>query len=183
MSVFQLQSKRVGLRKFTPVDLDDFAAMNADANVMEYFPGPMTREACEAWMMRINDAIDDVGFSFWAAELLATGELIGCLGLSHANFEAPFNPSVEIGWRFHQKFWGQGLATEAATRCLQFAFAEAELVEIYSFTPKINQRSWRVMQRIGMTQIGEFIHPKVDADHRLQPHVYYKITAAEFANR
>jgi len=59
-------------------------------------------------------------------------------------------PAIEIGWRLLPKFWNQGLATEGAKRCLQFAFEELNIGEIYAVTSIHNKPSERVMQKIGM---------------------------------
>lgn len=180
MSTFQLQTVRVGLRKFKPEDLAEFAALNADPEVMENFPKMLTRDECQEFMSRINKKIDEQGFGFWAAELIETKELMGFVGITRVSFETEFTPAVEIGWRLARKFWGQGLATEAAAACLHFAFHDAGLDEVVSFTSILNKRSFSVMERIGMTRSGEFDHPKIDPGHRLHRHVLYKISKQHF---
>ena len=89
--------------------------------------------------------------------------------------EADFTPCVEIGWRLSKQFWGQGLATEGAGACLDFAFDKLGLNVIYSFTPLNNRPSERVMQKIGMQRQGTFSHPKIESGHPLREAHLYKI--------
>ena len=177
---FMLSTERVGLRKFKLEDLDEMAAINADPEVMEHFPSTYDKEHTHQFLKRVNGKVDENGFSMWAAELLATGELIGFVGISKVPFAADFTPAVEIGWRLAKKFWGKGYATEAAKACLEFAFEKANLEEVVSFTATENTRSEKVMQRIGMTKIGTFEHPKIEDGHRLKTHLLYKISKEEW---
>jgi RimJ/RimL family protein N-acetyltransferase len=102
------------------------------------------------------------------------------VGLSVPRFEAHFTPAVEIGWRLAQEHWGQGYATEGARSVLAFGFDELGLDEIVSFTTVANQRSKRVMERIGMTRdpADDFAHPLLEPGHRLRPHVLYRLSRA-----
>ena len=82
--------------------------------------------------------------------------------------------SDKIGWRLCENSWGRGYATEGARACLDYAFRQLQLPEIYSFTSLPNRRSERVMQKIGLQKIGEFDHPLVPAGHPLLRHVLYR---------
>ena len=115
-------------------------------------------------------------------EVKDTGEFIGFTGLNVPTFEAPFLPGVEIGWRLAKGAWGNGYATEAARAALAYAFGPAGLDEIVSFTATTNLPSQRVMQRIGMVhdEAGDFDHPRIEDGHRLQRHVLYRITRAQW---
>lgn len=175
MSDFFIQTERIGLRKFKPSDLDAFAAINRDQQVMEFFPDRLSRSECQDYMQRINRRIDLQGFGFWAAENLSDHQLMGFIGITKVTYQTDFTPAVEIGWRLGVGYWGQGLATEGARACLAFGFENEKLERIVSFTTPLNQRSWRVMQRLGMTRRGEFDHPLIPPDHVLRRHVWYAI--------
>ncbi|MFK7924595.1 MAG: GNAT family N-acetyltransferase [Bacteroidia bacterium] len=183
MHTFQLTTERLGLRAYKAEDLDAFAAMNADPLVMEYFPSTLDREESKALMDRMNQRLVDFGFTFWAAELLATQELIGFIGIVRSAMETDFTPCVEIGWRLASQFWGKGLATEGAKECLRFAFEDEGLPEIYSFTPNTNQPSYKLMQRLGMKPAGTFNHPYFAAEHRLNPHLLYHLSRQDWEQR
>ncbi len=167
-------SKRLGFRKFISSDFEAFHAINSDPEVMKYFPSLLKKEETSTLMNRINDHIADHGFGFFAVDLLKESTFIGFIGQKKTSFKADFTPSVEIGWRLDKNYWNRGLATEGASRCLEFAFSELNLSEMHSFTSLLNTASERVMQKIGMKKIGEFDHPLVDDNHPLKAHVLYR---------
>jgi RimJ/RimL family protein N-acetyltransferase len=166
---------RVKLRQWLDADLESFAAMNSDPEVMEFFPEPLTRERSKAMLEKLRRGIEERGWGLWAVEI--EGELAGFTGLAEPAFQAHFTPCVEVGWRFHRRFWGKGYALEAARLSLRFGFETLALREIVSFTAHPNQRSQRVMQKLGMshTPDEDFEHPAIPAGHVLHPHVLYRI--------
>ncbi len=113
------------MRQWLDVDIEAFAAMNADPEVMEFFPRLLTKEESLASLERLQRGIELRGWSLWAVEI--DGTFAGFTGLAEVNFNAPFTPCVEIGWRFHRRFWGQGYALEAARIALQFGFESLQL--------------------------------------------------------
>ena len=177
-----LTTDRLLLRQWRDSDREPFAALNADPAVMEHFPALQTREQSDALIDRNLPELDGRGWGLWAMEVKDTGEFIGFTGLNVPTFEAPFLPGVEIGWRLAKGAWGNGYATEAARAALAYAFGPAGLDEIVSFTATTNLPSQRVMQRIGMVhdEAGDFDHPRIEDGHRLQRHVLYRITRAQW---
>ena len=171
-----METERLRLRRWKAEDCEPFARLNADARVMEFFSKTATREASDAMAERIERGFAQHGFGLYALELRETGEFIGFTGLAVPEFDAPFMPSVEIGWRLAFEHWGRGLATEAARAALRYGFEELGLTEIVAFTVPANKRSWRVMEKIGMTHDprGDFDHPKVPEGSALKRHVLYR---------
>lgn len=172
----ELRTERLLLRRWRSDDLVPFAAMNADPQVMKHFPAPLTRAESDTLVQRIEAGFAEHGFGLWAVQ--TPGTLVGFTGLAVPAFEAPFLPSVEVGWRLARAAWGQGYATEAATATLGAAFGPLQLPEVVSFTATTNGRSQAVMHRIGMTPAGGFDHPRIPEGHRLRPHVLYRADAA-----
>jgi ribosomal-protein-alanine N-acetyltransferase len=168
---------RLILRSWRPEDRAAFSAINADPRVMEFLGEPLTREQSDALADRIVGKIVRQGFGFWAVEVPGVAPLVGFVGLNVPTFDAPFMPAVEIGWRLGSAYWGRGYATEAARAVLEFGFDVAGLEEIVAFTTSRNERSRRVMERIGMTRdpADDFDHPSLAADDPLRPHVLYRL--------
>jgi RimJ/RimL family protein N-acetyltransferase len=151
--------------------------MNADPEVMRYFPTVLTRAESDALVDRIEGQWAQRGFTFYAAELPESAEFIGFIGISEPLFEAAFTPCVEIGWRLAKAYWGQGLAPEGAQAVLHHAFTELGLTEIVALTVPANLPSRRVMEKIGMAHdpADDFDHPGLPEGHPLRRHVLYRI--------
>lgn len=175
MKAMVLQGPRVRLRQWQDSDCAEFAQLNADPVAMEFFPAALTRAESDAMVARLRSAIDTRGWGFWCLEI--DGHCAGFTGLNTPTFEAAFMPNVEIGWRMHPRYWGQGYATEAARLAVDFAFTDLRLQEIVSFTAVANVRSRAVMERLGMRRdvAGDFDHPRVAVGNPLRRHVLYRL--------
>ncbi|WP_414931208.1 GNAT family N-acetyltransferase [Vibrio europaeus] len=178
-----LETKRLRLRQWKDSDIEPYCQINANEQVMRYFPSVMTNEETLAQVGRARSYIDKNGYGFWAVELKSTQEFIGFVGLLAQSEESglPNTPFVEIGWRLDSKHWGKGYAPEAAQAALEFAFTELKLEQVYSFTALPNLPSQRVMEKIGMINSGQdFDHPKLAKGHELERHCLFKITREQW---
>lgn len=176
VSTPELQTDRLVLRAFRDSDREPFAALNADPVVMTYLQGPYGRRRSDGFVDRIGTVWAERGWGLWALERSDTGEFIGFTGLAPAEFDAPFTPAVEVGWRLAVAHWGHGFASEAAQESLRFGFEDVGLNEIVSFTAADNVRSRRVMGRISLRRdpAGDFEHPWVPTGSPIRPHVLYR---------
>jgi RimJ/RimL family protein N-acetyltransferase len=165
----EIRTERLLLRRWRAADREPFAAMNADPVVMEHFPALMSREQSDGLVDRIEAHFDEHGYGFWAVEV--DGRFAGFTGLSW-QVGLPLDPALEVGWRLAAPFWGHGYATEAARAALEVGLEHAPVV--VSVTAVTNERSWRVMERVGLQRTGEFDHPRVPAGHALQRHYLYR---------
>lgn len=159
--------------------------MNADPEVMEHFPTVLTREESDGYVGRVMESWGANGFGLWAIERLEDGTFVGFTGLTRPRFDAPFMPAVEVGWRFARDAWGRGYATEAARASIAFGFDVVGLDEIVSFTSPANVRSWRVMERLGMTHdpADDFDHPRLPEGSPLRRHVLYRLRRSDWERR
>jgi RimJ/RimL family protein N-acetyltransferase len=176
----ELETPRLWLRPWRTEDLEQFAAMNSDPEVMEHFSSTLSREETAAAMGWIEKHFKKRGFGLWAVELPGQAPFIGFIGLAVPAFEASFTPCVEVGWRLARPWWGQGLATEGARAALAYGFERLGLPEIVSFTVPGNTRSSRVMEKLGMRYSEHFEHPRIDPQHPLCRHVLYRLSRAEW---
>ena len=170
-----LQTDRLILRPFAPDDLEAFAAINADAQVMRHFPetwsAARSAQVLEHWATRWQAG----GPAFSAVEDRATGALLGMCGLSRPE-GLPISPCTEVGWRLTPSAWGKGIATEAARAWLAWGW-EQGLAEILAFAPEPNMPSRAVMARIGMVEVPAlgFAHPDIPEGHPLRRMVVARI--------
>jgi ribosomal-protein-alanine N-acetyltransferase len=174
----ELRTERLRLRSWRESDLAPFAALNADPEVMRYFPSRLSREESDAMVARVQARIEADGHGFWAVEAPGVADFVGFVGISRVAYEIPrITPCVEIGWRLARPFWGRGYATEAARAAIEFGFGALALDEIVAFTATGNLPSQAVMARLGMTRDvqGDFEHPRVPEGHPIRPHVIYRL--------
>ena len=162
------------LRQWRDDDLAPYAAMNADPEVMRYIPATLSLEESRESLARLRAGIAQRGWGLWAVEI--DGAFAGFTGLAEPRFTAHFTPCVEIGWRFRREYWGRGLAFAAARLAERYAFETLRLRELVSFTAAINERSRRLMARLGFTHDPreDFLHPSLAADSPLRLHVLYR---------
>ena len=168
-----ISTDRLIMRRWREADREPFAALNADPEVMRYFPAPLDRAASDAIVDRIEDLFLRQGFGLWALEVSATGEFIGFTGLNPMPRGVPGAGGMEVGWRLARRAWHQGYATEAALAAVDVGFAGVGLGEIWSMTAVLNLPSQAVMRRIGMRLHSTFEHPAVPVGHPVRPHVAF----------
>ncbi len=179
MDAASAETERLILRRWRVEDREPFARLNADPLVMENFPACLTREESDAGVDHVEAHFEKHGFGLFAAELRASGQFIGFIGLNIPDFEAHFTPCVEIGWRLAREHWGRGLATEGARAAVRYGFETLGLRELVAFTVPANIRSRRVMEKLGMSRdpADDFDHPRLEPGHPLRRHVLYRLRA------
>lgn len=182
------ETDRLIIRNWRNEDRGLFFEINSDETVMEFFPFRRNRAEADELFNHVQALIADTGFGFYALELKAGGDVIGFCGLAETNHLEPHVAAgtVEIGWRLASRYWGKGLATEAATTLLAHGFGKLGLDQIVSFAVHDNRRSTSVMERIGLHRVAgaDFDHPRVPDTHpHLKRHVLYRLSAEEWRDR
>lgn len=170
-----IETPRLILRDWTEEDFLPFSQLNSDEHVMKYFLKTLSEEELREGFDKIRQHFQENGYGLYAVESKKQKSFIGFTGFQKINFDADFTPGIEIAWRLMFDKWGKGYATEAALACLEYAKANLDFKEVYSFTTIWNSMSENIMQKIGMEKAKEFNHPLVPEDHLLSKHVLYKI--------
>lgn len=172
-----IETPRLILRTWKHDDVEGYFNINQDPKVIEFVRGNLSVEQINKFMDDQNVQQEKRNFAIWAAELKETGELLGFIGLNHVPWQAHFTPAVEVGWRLGSQYWGNGYAPEGAKAALEYGFRQCGLQEIIAFTVPANQRSIRVMEKIGLKRdmSGDFLHPELEPGHRLSQHILFKI--------
>lgn len=143
-----IETERLILRPFRPEDIDAYAEMCADPEVMEFLSadGSLLSRA-EAWrqMAMFLGHWELRGFGTWAVEERATGLFVGRIGLHYPEGW----PDRELGWTIAREFWGRGLATEGARAAMDHAFKTLGWSHLVSLIHPDNHRSAKVAERLG----------------------------------
>jgi ribosomal-protein-alanine N-acetyltransferase len=165
-----LQTARLLLRELTPQDADALALVLSDPETMRYYPARYDQDGVEQWIERNRRRYQTDGIGLWAMELTKTKELIGDCGIILQQVDG--ERLYEIGYHFRRDFWGQGLATEAASACRDWGFAHRKTERLISLIRPENLPSQRVAARLGMTLWKE-------VNWRGLPHCVYSIERAQ----
>src|SRR5512142_903784 len=148
-----LETERLLLRQFRDSDIDAYAAMCADAEVMRYIGEgkPLSRD--DAWrnMAMVAGHWSLRGFGMWAVEERNTGAFVGRVGLYYPEGW----PDREVGWALARPHWGKGYALEAALASLTHAFETLHWARAISLIDPENRRSIRLAERLGERLAGE----------------------------
>ena len=147
----RVDTARLTLRGFRATDLDAFAAYFADPVAAEFVGGIVDRRA--AWRMLATGVglWMMTGGGWWAVEMRATGELVGTVG---AFFRETAPDVVELGWTVLRSQWRQGIASEAATAAMAYAFDAHGVDRVIAHIDPRNTASIGVSKQIGMRYEG-----------------------------
>jgi RimJ/RimL family protein N-acetyltransferase len=153
----EIETERLLLRGWRDEDLEPYARLCADPEVMRFIGdgSTRTREQAEGQISRFVRYREDLGFGLWAVEEKGSGAFVGFAGLAHQEDWTEGGHKTEVGWRLDRAFWGQGLATEAAKASVAYGFETLGMVRIISIIQPENTASRRVAERAGLTLRGE----------------------------
>jgi len=165
-----IETKRLILRELNVSDSIHFYRLNADPEVLRYtgdLPFSSVTEA-ESFLKSYQE-YEINGFGRWAVISKASDSFLGWCGLK-LNEEG----QIDLGFRFFQKEWGKGYATEAAFASLNHGFNDLHVSEIIGRISSENKASIRVLEKLGMrfwnTQFCQGIEKTV----------YYRIHKKQF---
>ncbi len=143
-----LETERMFLRRMEMDDVDNLMGIFSDPEAMRYYPATKSREEAEGWVRWVRRSYEENGFGLYAAILEESDEFAGQCGLVPQEVEG--EREVEIGYLFLRKFWGKGLATEAASACRDYGVDHLGLDRVVSLIDPANLASRRVAEKVGM---------------------------------
>jgi RimJ/RimL family protein N-acetyltransferase len=148
------ETERLVLDTWQGFDWTELRPIATDLEVMRYITGgvPWTDEQIQGFVDRQVKMYAERKFCRWKLLVKPEREVIGFCGVGFWHDA----PDPEIGWWLARRWWGQGLATEAARTALQHAFEQAGLDRIISVARPENTASTRIMEKIGLTRECEF---------------------------
>ena len=151
-----IETVRLRLRRFGEADRETVARWNADPLFTRYLAGMQTREQSNEAFDRWERHWREHGFGQLAVEWAETGELIGRVG---PTFHSVWPRDPEVGWALDPPWWGKGIATEAGTAAVAWAFGELDYPRVVSITTEANTASRNVMAKVGF-----WLHERVPSE-------------------
>lgn len=179
LGTLRLETERLILRRFKLNDVENvyngwvrdkqttkYLSWNIHKNIEE------TEEIIRNWINEYEN-----GYYHWVVELKQTGDLIGSISSVNINYK---NNNLEIGYCYSSKYWGNGYATEALRRVIEFLLLECDVYLIETRHISGNPASGRVMEKAGMKKDGVLRNRRINkATGEYNDLIYYSITKDE----
>ena len=149
----ELTTERLTLRRMMVLDTDDMYEYACRPDVTKYLtwhPHP-DREYTREYLEYLGNRYSAGMFYDWAVIYEPDCKMVGTCGFTAFNCTSD---SAEVGYVLNPEYWGKGIATEALSRVLHFAFEELKLHRVEARFMEDNERSRRVMEHVGMTFEG-----------------------------
>lgn len=143
-----MQTLRLKLRPLQPGDTDALQGVYQSEGVLRYFPNPTppTLEKIHRFIAGQQAHWERHGYGNWGILPIGETEIIGWAGLQFL----PELDETEVGFLLDRRFWGKGLATEAARASLRFGFEQRKLDHMVALVHPENTASRRVIDKCGM---------------------------------
>ena len=171
-------SERLCYALMGPADAEDLYDLDQDPDVMKYINGGKTtsREDLDAvFLPRLAAYTNpEKGWGLWKVSLLESNEFIGWVLVRPMHFFSQQTDwdDWELGWRFKQKHWGLGYATEAASQVMQSLQASQKLKRFSAIAMPENTASIAIMKKLGMRYLKTDLHKDPLGDEQV---VYYSV--------
>lgn len=145
-----VETERILLRPFCIKDIERFAEICANPNVMRYIGDgkPVSRDVIAKKMPEWIALFEKQKYGLMALVLKDTEKLIGFCGFIHQIVDG--SEYIELGYRLDEAYWGRGIATEAAVAVKNYAFNVLEIPMLISIINHHNDASKRVAKKVGM---------------------------------
>ncbi len=155
--MIEIETERLLLRGWREGDLEPYARMCADPEVMRFIGNGsiLNREQGGEQVSRFVRHWEERGFGLWALEEKRSGTFVGFAGLAYQGDWDEGGHKTEVGWGLDRAFWGRGLATEAARASVAYGFETLGLERIISIIQPANAASRRVAEKAGLASRGE----------------------------
>ncbi|MEL1243246.1 GNAT family N-acetyltransferase [Flavobacterium sp. DGU11] len=166
------ESQRLVFRELEPSDEEALFELDSDPEVHRYLGNTPVQSMDEIRMVitMIREQYRNNGVGRMAVILKETGEFLGWAGLKLAKDELNGNVNYyDLGYRFMQKHWGKGYATESAKAFIDYGFNVMKLPKINAYADAGNKGSHAVLEKAGLKYIETF-------DDEGVPSVWYEMT-------
>ena len=154
-----IETERLLLREFELSDIEGMFELDSNPNVHTFVgKKPVTTiEESIAMIENIQQQYKDFGIGRWAVILKETNEFLGWSGIKFIINEINNHKDFyEIGYRFIEKHWGKGCATEAGKVFVDYAFNELKADAVYAYADAGNENSRKILEKLGLQYVNSF---------------------------
>ncbi|MEZ0182875.1 GNAT family N-acetyltransferase [Flavobacterium oncorhynchi] len=154
-----IETERLLLREVIVSDVDGMFELDSNPNVHIYIgKKPVTTiEQSAAYIENLQQQYKDFGTGRWAVILKETNEFLGWSGIKFITDEINNHKNFyEIGYRFIEKHWGKGYATEAGKAFIEYAFDNLKADAVYAYADAGNDNSRKILEKLGLRYVNSF---------------------------
>lgn len=153
-----IETPRLLLRPLIEADIPGLYELDSDPAVHQYLGNKpvKTIQESEAILKHVQKQYLENGIGRWAVIDKATQDFIGWAGLKYEKNTRTGENYYDLGYRLRQKYWGKGIASEAAMEFLKYGFNELNLNKICAAAHTENIASNKILQKIGFQFIEYF---------------------------
>ncbi|MBO6517737.1 MAG: GNAT family N-acetyltransferase [Bacteroidia bacterium] len=141
-----IETKRLLIRSFALTDVDSYAELVSDPEVMRFIGNgePQSQMEAKNYVEECMTSFNELGWSRYAVTLKDTDEFIGFCGFKK------YRGEIDLGWRYHKKYWGKGFGSEAAEAVLEYGFTHLHFPKIVCIVYTENIASIRIIEKLNM---------------------------------
>ena len=140
----RIETARLVIRSFTLADLENYAAIVADPDVMQYLGGkPQSIDEAEQYLINVIEQDRETGLARFAVDEKASGELIGFCGFK------PVGEYIDLGYRYSKRVWGKGIGTEAALSVRNYGRLDLRITNMEAGALAANRASISIIEKLG----------------------------------
>ena len=171
-----IETERLLLRELLESDAEKMFEMDSNPN-LHIFVGKKPLKHIDETLEHIRliqQQYRDFGIGRWAVVLKETGEFIGWSGIKFITNEInKYQNFYEIGYRFNEKHWGKGYATESGKAFIDYAFNTMNVDSVYAYADEGNENSRKILEKLGLKYINSF-------EYEGETEVWYEIKNPKF---
>lgn len=164
MKEFFLKTARLEFSVWNEKDISDASELWGNPQVTRYITadGKMTKEQVQQRLNKEIDTYNDVNIQYWPIYLIETNENVGCCGLRPYDSE---NNILEMGIHLKEKYWGLGLAKEACSAVIEYAFKTLKVNAIFAGHNPKNKASSQLLKKLGFKYTHDEFYPPTGLYH------------------
>lgn len=173
------ETERLILREILPTDINGMFELHSNPEVNRYLGNKIvtSKEETMSLINFVRQQYIDLGIGRWAIIDKKTNHFIGWTGLEFVSEQINNHRNYyDLGYRLIRRYWGQGIATEAAFASLEYAFDKLNTDQVFARADSENVGSNNVLKKVGLNFIETF-----DLDGI--KHNWYRIDKKEFENK
>ncbi|MFH6960331.1 GNAT family N-acetyltransferase [Flavobacterium aquidurense] len=154
-----IETERLILRELIASDDKGMFELDSNPNVHVFVGKKPVKdiEESRSHIKIIQQQYKDFGAGRWAVVLKESGEFIGWSGIKFITNEINQHKDFyEIGYRFIEKHWGKGYATESGKAFVDYAFDVMKVEALYAYADEGNENSRKILEKLGMRYVNSF---------------------------